>query len=410
MINRFANTAKITIAQLKLGFKLWTENLNFVTIAGPSGDGKTEIAATELPEVLGIEDPRLHTEGGDVYLLNYTDKGPQEAAGYGKVNDDGIHMDFTAPRDLPTVHRVKNTGNGDINRPILLILDEFSLYDSTVQGMIRPLQARKGKPMFGTHELAPNIRILLTGNRIEDGSQNATDPDQAILTRGKFFIIDNNFSDWIKWASSKDWAVQNDVIQYLKYVQSMGDTVRTAEGETRLKIDEIFKPTIPMSGTVNPTACPRQWENVCREFKAIQGMNITDSEKEDLLRMSLNGAVGINVTEDIMSFIQSVKDAIPKYQDVRNDIKSMADFSGIDAMAVLTIATQHVIKEAKKISGAAEPEQIRKDTGLKVKDGSFDWFLDKFIDPATNQEMARFAAESADRFVKFEGNTTKYKF
>ncbi|MHC4783114.1 MAG: hypothetical protein ACYTE0_08710 [Planctomycetota bacterium] len=366
MINRFANTAKITIAQLKLGFKLWTENLNFVTIAGPSGDGKTEIAATELPEVLGIEDSRLHTEGGDVYLLNYTDKGPQEAAGYGKVNDDGIHMDFTAPRDLPTVHRVKSTGNGDINRPILLILDEFSLYDSTVQGMIRPLQARKGKPMFGTHELAPNIRILLTGNRIEDGSQNATDPDQAILTRGKFFIIDNNFSDWIKWASSKDWAVQNDIIQYLKYVQSMGDTVRTAEGETRLKIDEIFKPTIPMSGTVNPTACPRQWENVCR--------------------------------------------AIPKYQDVRNDLKSMADFSGIDAMAVLTIAAQQVIKEAKKISGAANPEQIKKDSGAEVKRGSFDWFLDKFIAPATNQEMARFAAESANRFVKFEGNTDKYKF
>jgi membrane-bound lytic murein transglycosylase B len=88
----------------------------------------------------------------------------------------------------------------------------------------------------------------------------------------------------------------------------------------------------------------------------------------------------------------------------------MADFSGIDAMAVLTIATQQVIKEAKKISGAAEPEQIKKDSGAEVKRGSFDWFLDKFIAPATNQEMARFAAESANRFVKFEGNTDKYKF
>ena len=405
MINRFANTAKITIAQLKLGFKLWTENLNFATIAGPSGDGKTEIAATELPEVLGIEDPRLHTEGGDVYLLNYTDKGPQEAAGYGKVNDDGIHMDFTAPRDLPTVHRVKNTGNGDINRPILLILDEFSLYDSTVQGMIRPLQARKGKPMFGTHELAPNIRILLTGNRIEDGSQNATDPDQAILTRGKFFIIDNNFTDWFAWASTKDWAVQNDILNYLRYVQSLGDTIRTENGETRLKIDEIFKPTIPMSGTVNPTACPRQWENVCREFKAIQDMNITDSEKQDLLRMSLKGAVGINVTEDIMSFIESLKKAIPKYQDVRNDLKSMADFSGVDAMAVLSIAARYAIKEAKEISGSDKPEQIKKDTGHEVKRGSFDWFTDKFIGPATNKEMARFALENVQRFIPLKDNS-----
>tara|TARA_R100000234_G_scaffold78217_1_gene48798 strand:- start:1031 stop:2248 length:1218 start_codon:yes stop_codon:yes gene_type:complete len=405
MINRFANTAKITIAQLKLGFKLWTENLNFVTIAGPSGDGKTEIAATELPEVLGIEDPRLHTEGGDVYLLNYTDKGPQEAAGYGKVNDDGIHMDFTAPRDLPTVHRVKNTGNGDINRPILLILDEFSLYDSTVQGMIRPLQARKGKPMFGTHELAPNIRILLTGNRIEDGSQNATDPDQAILTRGKFFIIDNNFTDWYKWAITKDWAVQNDILTYLSYVKSLGDTIRTDDGETRLKIDEIFKPTIPMSGTVNPTACPRQWENVCREFKSIQDMNITDSEKQELLRMSLNGAVGINVTEDIMSFIESIKDALPKYQDVRNDLKSMADFSGIDAMAVLSIAAQRAIKEAKKISGSDKPEQIKKDTGHETQRGSFDWFTDKFIGPATNKEMARFALENVQRFIPLKDNS-----
>lgn len=405
MINRFANTAKITIAQLKLGFKLWTENLNFVTIAGPSGDGKTEIAATELPEVLGIEDARLHTEGGDVYLLNYTDKGPQEAAGYGKVNEDGIHMDFTAPRDLPTVHRVKNTGNGDINRPILLILDEFSLYDSTVQGMIRPLQARKGKPMFGTHELAPNIRILLTGNRIEDGSQNATDPDQAILTRGKFFIIDNNFTDWYKWAITKDWAVQNDILTYLSYVKSLGDTIRTEDGETRLKIDEIFKPTIPMSGTVNPTACPRQWENVCREFKAIQDMNITDSEKQDLLRMSLNGAVGINVTEDIMSFIESIKDAIPKYEDVRNGLKSMADFGGIDAMAVLSIAAQRAIKEAKEISGSDKPEQIKKDTGHEVKRGSFDWFTDKFIGPATNKEMARFALENVQRFIPLKDNS-----
>ena len=190
----------------------------------------------------------------------------------------------------------------------------------------------------------------------------------------------------------------------------MGDTVRTAEGETRLKIDEIFKPTIPMSGTVNPTACPRQWENVCREFKSIQDMNIKDSEKEDLLRMSLNGAVGINVTEDIMSFIQSIKNAIPKYQDVRNDLKSMADFGGIDAMAVLTIATQQVIKEAKQVSGSTKMDQVRLDSGAEVKRGSFDWFLDKFIAPATNQEMARFAAESANRFVKFEGNTDKYKF
>ncbi len=121
--------------------------------------------------------------------------------------------------------------------------------------------------------------------------------------------------------------------------------------------------------------------------------------------MSLNGAVGINVTEDIMSFIESIKDAIPKYQDVRNDLKSMADFSGIDAMAVLSIAAQRAIKEAKKISGSDKPEQIKKDTGHETQRGSFDWFTDKFIGPATNKEMARFALENVQRFVPLKDNS-----
>jgi len=420
MFDRFADTVKITIARLLAGFSLWTEDNNFVSLYGPSGDGKTDMAVNALPEVLGIEDPRLHTEGGDVYLLNYADKGPQEAAGYGNLDEDKIHMNFSAPRDLPTLHRVTNTGSGDPNRPILLIFDEFSIYDPTVQGMVRPLQCRKGRPMFGSHELAPNIRILITGNRVEDGSPTATDPDKAILTRGKFFIIETAFEEWLDWAAKKDWFIGNDVIQYLQYVRALADTVRTEEGETRRKIDEVFKPSTPMAGSVNPTACPRQWENVCSEYLKIKDKGLDAEAERQLIVDSLAGSIGKKTTEDILAFIESIKEMLPKFDEVLAGSKSLNNFDAHEAMAILSIANRRAIKQAKQIATdggrelvetKAHRKHVRSFTGAAVKHGDFDWYLDQFINPCENKELARFSAESVDRFVKFKGNySEKYPF
>jgi len=420
MIDRFFDTVKITIAQLRAGFELWTRNNNFCVLYGPSGDGKTDIAVNVLAEELGIEDSRPHSEGGDVYCLNYTDKGPQEAAGYGFLDDDKIHMNFSANRDLPTLHKVKNSGSGDPNRPILLIFDEFSVFDPTVQSMIRPLQSRRGNPIFGTHELAPNIRILITGNRVEDGSPTASDPDQAILKRGKFFIIENTFEEWLKWAENKDWFVDNDIISYLMYVRDLADTTRTEDGETRRKIDEVFKPSLPLAGSVNPSACPRQWENVCSEFKVIQNeSNLDEAGKLELLRFSLAGAIGIKATEDIMSFIESIKEALPKFKAVLKGDSEITDFEGLELLTILSIANRQAIKQAKKIATddgrervetKAHRKSIRNHTGAAVKAGEFDWYLDQFINPTENQEIARFSAENVDRFAKLKGNTKKWNF
>lgn len=382
-----ATTSIIAIKELLLGFRFFIQNA-FLILVGNSGVGKTSLAI-QFAKQIGVLDCRESSEGGDVYVLNLSGASPTEVSGLGIPDPASPFMTMKVPYNLPSVERLKITGNGDPDRPVLLVLDEFSQWDVAIQSQFRSCRNPNGLPMVGDHVLGSGVKIVITANRFEDGS-SSVDQEFPIVGRSKKFILQTTFEDFSVHASKHDWGMSR-IHAYLRFIADLDESV---DGKKR--IDTVFAPPTPMPYNGSPWPCPRQWEILCRdEIGIMEDESLTEADRDTVLKLSVEGAVGAAHASSVMAFLNTFQKVLPTFKAIRAGKDSITNHDA-DRMAILSLAMRVAVKEAKDIG-------IKAKTGAAVKGGKFDWIVDQFLLPLPN-ELTRWGAECLERYIDLKSN------
>jgi hypothetical protein len=338
-----------SIKQLAALAKAAAASNRWLALFGKGGVGKTSVAKTIIAPAMGI-DP------ADVWIVNLSGSGPQEALGYGIPDSGSRDLWFSAPEQWPTTERVGST-------PTLLVLDEFPEWDVQIQSLCRSLfQPDGGSPMIGTHKLGKNVRVMLTGNRRSDGTRSAV-PAAPIIERSMVFTINPTLDEWLEWAAIEGLA-ESPVYTFLKYANGV-------EG-----VDH-FNPDTPSPWDGSPHPCPRQWEAACR---VATGDLL---EEPALLSLSLRGLVGEASGSAAYAFCQTIASMLTKLIPIRNgDEKMPTDRAEQYAISFAAL------RKAK--------QEVGSDPEAAVASGAVDWLVNNVI-CATTGEIRKWTYDSAVR-------------
>jgi hypothetical protein len=311
----------------------------FFAIYGKGGVGKTSIATNTIAPALGFD---------EVWKVNLSGSLPQDAVGYLVPVLESREGFFIEPEQWPTAKRV-----GD--KRVLLVLDEFPEWDSSIQSLCRSLfDTDGGPPKIGVHELGRNVKIMITGNRRSDGARSAV-PTAPLVSRCASFAIEPSLDDWLDWAAGEGLAA-SPIFTFLKF-----------QGGDQHGVDH-FSPDIPQPWDGSPHPTPRQWEAACRAM-------LDDQLDDRLAALVLEGFVGEAAGRAAYAFIKLVGDLMPKLNAIRSGAEDMpADPASQQAL------THAALRIAKRETAA--------DPAVAVASGALDWLVERILLPARGEIRA----------------------
>lgn len=326
-----------------------TFNANrFLFVEGQGGVGKTSILVNETAPALGREP----------WLVNLSGQGPQECLGYGIPQKNG-DMLFSAPEIWPTEKRV-----GD--KPVLLILDEFTNYDSQVQALLRGLFPASGFRHVGPHKLGSNVAVAITGNRRDHGNRGKVE-DAPFTERSVKVCLEADLDSWFDWLEKAHPGLDSHVPAFLKFGTTTGDG-----------LDHFCPPVkLPYDGTPHP--CPRTWEAVVLSEGLRQSL---DTEDNEAYRAILRGSIGPDSAQAFLGFLAHV-DSLPDIPAIKEkggkiDPIDSAEKQFALASAICTTAARGI-----------------DDLGAAVHKGEFDWVVECLT--RLRGDIREFAATSMIR-------------
>lgn len=320
----------VKIAQLAELARIAKASRRFLALYGKGGVGKTSVARSIIA-------PALDVAPEDVWIVNLSGSGPQEATGY--LIPDSATRDgwFSVPECWPTAKRI-----GD-DRPVLLVLDEYPEWDASIQSLCRSLfDPSGGAPKIGVHELASGVQIVVTGNRRADGSRSAV-PSAPFVERCLSVLVQPTLDEWLDWAAINGLAA-SPVYPFLKF----------QGGDQHAQPVDHFNPDVPTPWDGSPHPCPRAWEAACRA-------TVGDLSPE-LAALAIEGLVGETAGRAAVAFIRLVGDLMPQLTAIRSGASAMPT----DPASQQAIA-HAALRIAKKEAGA-DPEAA-------VASGALDWLV-----------------------------------
>ena len=321
--------SEISVAQAAAIAAIVYQTNRFFCLLGKGGTGKTSIASSVIAPAIDAERTQV---------LNLSGSSPMEALGYGIPDASTRDLWFSCPENFPTKERVGN-------EKILLVLDEFPDWDVAVQSLFRScFDPHGGSAKIGTHELGPNVKIMITGNRRKDGSSKSAVLSAPQVERQFTYVLEPTLDEWTQWVTDQGFG-HSPILTFL-------DLANGLEG-----VDH-FNPEIGRwDGAPHP--CPRTWD------AAIRAVDQTsDLALQSLL---LEGSVGVEAGAAAMSFLNTVATMLPVYKRIRSGQEVISDYSPSDQYGLVHCALRNVLKET-----ASDPE-------AEVAGGAVDWCADRFL-------------------------------
>lgn len=307
-----------------------------VLLGGP-GIGKTAIGAT-IARALGIDPDR-------VAVLNYNGASPTEVFGFAVPGAPGEDLEWAAPSVLPTRHRI-----GD--DPFLVVLDEFADWDPAIQSLWRGAIAPDGVPRVGPHELGRGVFFVLTGNRAQDGSRTSKTLSGPVVNRSLMVEVVPSANEWIEWARTE--GLGGPVVDWMAYLSTE-------------QVEGYFAPPVPQPWQGQPFPSPRAWEAVARAYAV--------SPDPATFRLAAWSLVGRDAGDTVATFAEKVYEWAAKVGSIRSGAEPLPT-GAIDQSATLSAATRIAIRESEA------------DPAAHVSGGLLDWFVDRFLGPATPERAA----------------------
>ena len=341
----------------------------FLILLGSGGCGKTASAkkaiAPALAELFGL--PKV-----EVWKSNFSNASPLEITGYGALKK-GEHgedlMVFAEPQGIPTVGNLTRTGNGDPDRVVLWVLDEFANWPSDCQSLVRSAIDPDGEATIGQHRLGKNVKILITSNRRTDGSRSST-ADAPIISRANTCVLKADLDVWLQWAETEEWGC-SPVVTYLKF-------------NAKLENVSHFSPDVPQPWDGTPHPNPRSWERAARQAEIIKADDETDkAEKNRLLDFVLRSSVGEVAARDCLVFLKGSLNLLDDIDDIRE---------GRTKLPTKPIKQFQLLGAALRLAKA----EVAGREKVAVAAGDLDWLVDNFL-LAAEAEYGRTAVTAATR-------------
>lgn len=325
-------------------------------LMGPSGFGKTTIPGQWARE-----------QGIAFDVLNYADRGPQEATGYGIPDHASREMWFADPDRTPSKKRI-----GD--KKMLIILDEFLSWDPSIATLFHgALFAPEGVPRFiGTHEIGENVMFVITTNLRHHGAVANRCPI-PVSGRVAMFSLVPAPDQWVEWAERQPGYAETMIPTFVAYQGDLG------EGSQVILQDDIEGTYNPHRPT--PYSCYRSWENCCKIRRAhatIQdGGVMTTTERKALI--SAWGEVPQQAFEAFL-YIQNRLPDVRRIKEMGSAYELPKDPS--EQYSIVAACLSQMLR------GVNSPE-------VAMHQGDLDWFGHLLM--RCRGEIKRYGAESALR-------------
>ena len=342
-------------------------------LAAKSGVGKTSMAAL-IAKIMNLEfDPAIH-------VANFSGSGPAEATGYGvpgpwdPSDDADLVLKFSAGKGIPTFQRYGFA-------PVLWVWDEYTNWPSEVIANSRGCVTPPGFPKkWGEHIIAPNVHILITGNRRMDGSRQSVVLDAPNMARVTQLLLEPTLTEWLQWAAGEGFNA-SDHFTWLQFI-NMG--ANDLSSNAALEARKFFAPDPVTPWNGEPYPCPRQHERACLYTMADAPLLDMDHSAKVI---ALSGLLGPEAGTASAAWSTVMKESVGKAKEVLGGTTPMPK-GPADAFPVLMAA----YRMERKRSLALDPMQRQ----AAVKGGDFDSLVERVILPAPG-ELRRCVFEQAIR-------------
>lgn len=326
-------------------------------ISGPVGVGKTAMQRQLHLHWTGRDQdgPISHLEWRDgvsgYATVNCVGQSTDTATGYLVPSPTGEESGdrYAVPSAWPIDSVV-----GDAH--ITLCVDEVDKVSSEVLNCLLGLMDARdtGVLYLGTHKLGKNVKVYFTSNRREDGSQSSKVLSAPFITRTYSRSLVADVPSWVN-----GYAIPNglDASPVVAWLASYGA--------------DWFSPPIDFRYDGRAIPCPRQWTSAAR-------MVDINTPHDVAVRHCLAPLVGDDAANACAAYLELIHQVKPQLEALKNGGALPSDHR--EQYALLFAAIRTIVLE-------------HEDTGVAVKAGDLDWFLDALA--ASDNEIQQWAVPLA---------------
>jgi hypothetical protein len=187
------------------------------------------------------------------------------------------------------------------NKPMIVMLDEFSKGFPAVINMLHPL-LEAHNPRLGDIPVHPETIVFLTGNLATDGVGDVL----KAHTLNRIIPVQVSKPSFDEWA---DWAMNNDIApEILAFGKQFPQLFASYTDDSQKENPYIFNPTKPMQAYVSPRSLERA-SHIVKVRKMLDN---------DSVLASLKGAIGEPAARDFQAYLDFA-DQLPTWESTIKD-------------------------------------------------------------------------------------------